>query len=276
MYLAEGWAPLGAAEQGRYATRQTVDLLLPSWSNGAQVTLIYAQPTTVTYAYQGVNLGRQEGTTHTLTLPHLTDDIATTRLTLSFNSAPRSIGEIVPTATPIGSTGANLEAGVAILAQSAGEEVGDFAHIWINGVDYAANQRGYNLVALTPAGEVLGQAYFDTMLPGESARLAEWLDSWETGTIVAGAGADTVEGPESNPALNEEAVAALQRLGIASDLRGKFRWSHAFVGVADASPASAVEEAQLIHPAAVWLGAPLPSTSGYGPLQNVTVEAISE
>lgn len=276
MYLAEGWSPLGDPQQGRFATRQTVDLLLPAWAEGEQVTLTYAQPNTVNYSYQGTDLGKQTGITHTLTLPRLTDDVATTRLTLTFDSAPTSVAEIVPSATPIGSTGASLDPGVAILVQSAGEEVGDFAHIWVNGVDYAENERGYNLVALTPAGEILGRASIDTMLEGESARMVEWLDGWQAGTIIAGAGADTVEGPDSNPALSEEVIAALQRLGVANDLRGKFRWSHAFVGVAGAPSASAVEEAHLIHPAALWLGAPLPSPSGYGPLLNVTISDTAD
>jgi hypothetical protein len=108
------------------------------------------------------------------------------------------------------------------------------------------------------------------MLPGESARLVAWLQQWQNGTIVAGAAADTVT-DEEGIALDENAIAALQRLGVASDLRGKFRWSHAFVGVVGAPPASALEDTQLIHPAAVWLGAPLPATAGYGPLQRMTI-----
>ncbi|MCC6457005.1 MAG: hypothetical protein IT328_18760 [Caldilineaceae bacterium] len=275
MYLAEGWSPVGSAQQGRYATRASVDLLLPAWSSGARITLTYAQPSTVTYHYQGHSLGQQSGTMHTLTLPALVERVPTPRLTLTFDSAPTPITTLVPAATPIGSTGVNLAPGLAILAQSAGEEVGDFAHIWINGLEYAANERGYNLVALTPGGEILGQAIFDTFdveKSDESERMAAWLESWERGTILVGAAADTVA-DEAGNALNETAIAALRQFGVAGDLRGKFRWSHAFVGVAGAMPATALEEIQLTHPAAVWLGVPLPAASGYGPLQRFTLTA---
>jgi hypothetical protein len=283
MYLAEGWSPLGIPEVGRYAIRPRVELLLPSLPNGAQITLTYAQPIRVSYRFQGRDLGQQSGDAHTLTLPSQMDGEPTTRLTLSFDDAPTPIAEIVPTATPIGNTGVNLAPAVAILAQSAGEEVGDFAHIWINGVEYAnarsgepdragsgLDGRGYNLVALQPSGEILASATFDTMTAGESARMAGWLNQWQNGTVIAGAVADSVSDEIGN-ALDGDAIAALRHLGVVADLRGNFRWSHAFIGVVGAPPASAIEDTQLIHPAAVWLGAPLPATTGYGPLRSVVL-----
>ena len=187
---------------------------------------------------------------------------------------PTPVAALVPNATAIGNTGVNLAPGLAILAQSAGEEVGDFAHIWVNGVDYANNQRGYNLVALTPTGELLASATFDTMQPPEatteSTRMAEWLNRWGNGTVIVGAAADSVA-TEDQTAWDANVIAALQRSGIAGDLRGKLRWSHAFIGVVGAPPASALEEMQLIRPAAIWLGVPLPATAGYGPLQSMTL-----
>jgi hypothetical protein len=282
MFLAEGWSPVGVAEAGRYATRPSVDLILPALPNGAQITLTYAQPITVSYRHQGYDAGKQQGNIHTLILPPQSDGEPTSRLRLNFLDAPSPISELVPTATPIGRTGTSLAPGVAILTQSAGEEVGDLAHLWVNGVDYASNQRGYNLVALRPTGEVLGSATFDTMMPTESVtesvtesttesgRMAEWLNRWESGTVIAGAVADTAEN-DMGTSLGEKAISALQRLGVAGDLRGKFRWSHAFIGVVDAPPASAVEEIQLIHPAAVWAGVPLPAAAGYGALQSMTL-----
>jgi hypothetical protein len=79
---------------------------------------------------------------------------------------------------------------------------------------------------------------------------------------------------EAGLALNESAIAALQRLGVAGDPRGKFRWSHAFAGVVGAPPASALEDLQSIRPAAIWLGAPLPTSAGYGPLQSMTITPL--
>ena len=272
--MAEGWSPVGSDTLGRFALRPSVDLLLPIQPNGAQAVLTYAQPSTVTYHYGGQSLGQQSGTVHTLNLPPGINLASPTRLTLRFDNAPASLADLVSASTPIGSTGFNLAPGVAILAQSAGEEVGDFAHIWINGVDYAYNELGYNLVAMTPTGEVLDRAVFDTMTTGKSAQMAAWLDGWGTGTLIVGAVADSVEGIENDLTLHESAILALQRLGVAGDLRSKHRWSHAFVGVVGAPQGSAVEDIQAIRPAALWLGAPLPAPNGYGPLHSLTLTPI--
>ena len=269
MYLAEGWSPLGMPTIGRYATRPQVELLLPNLPSGTELTLTYAQPSRVTYHLQGQDLGEQQGNVHTLTMPPHNRDAPTMRLRLTFADAPVALTTLLPTATPIGTTGFSLAPGVAILAQSAGEEVGSFAHIWINGVDYATHERGYNLVAMTSTGEILGSAAFDTMLQGESAHLVAWLQQWEKGTVIVGAAADTVE-YFAGDGLTERATVTLQQVGVADDMRGKFRWSHAFVGVVGAPANSAIEESQLIQPAAAWVGVPLPAVAGYGPLQRVT------
>jgi hypothetical protein len=273
MYLAEGWSPVGVAGAGRYATRPTVDLLLPRMPKGAQLALTFGKPSRVKYEYEGQPIGEQQGLTHTITLPPRANgddnNEATTRLTLHFEDAATPISALVSNASPIGTTDVSRAPGHALLAHSAGEEVGNFAHLWIDGVDYANSARGYNLVALTPDGKVLSTATFDTMTPGHSAPMAAWLQQWVEGTIVAGAGADSVA-DDGGTALDENAIAALQKLGVSGDLRGKFRWSHAFIGVAGAPKGSAVETVQLIRPAAVWLGAPL-AAAGYGPLLNVTV-----
>jgi hypothetical protein len=269
LYLAEGWSPRGTPGSGRLAQRSRVELLLPSAPRGAHITLLYAEPTTATYRYQGINLGQHSGSSHVLDLPSA--DNPTTRLTLEFTDAPTPIATLVPDAMPIGSTGVNLAPGHTLFAQSAGEEVGDFAHLWLNGVDYATGERGYHLLALTPAGEVLESATFDTMTPGESARMIAWLARWQAGVVIAGAGADSVA-DEAATALDENAIAALQQLGVKSDLRGKLRWSHAFVGVVGAPPGSALEAIDLTQPASVWVGAPVSAGEIYGTLKNITLE----
>jgi hypothetical protein len=53
---------------------------------------------------------------------------------------------------------------------------------------------------------------------------------------VAGAAKD-----EASGRLTEPAVRALGALGVAGDLRGRFRESHAFVGVKGATPGTALE-----------------------------------
>ena len=97
-----------------------------------------------------------------------------------------------------------------------------------------------------------------------SAALAAWLAQWPAGTVIAGAAADEV-----SLNLDDAAIAALARLGVQGDLRGQFRSSHAFLGVVGARTGSALEQVSLIHPATVWVGAPLPAPAGYGPLLRV-------
>ncbi len=121
---------------------------------------------------------------------------------------------------------------------SAGQPYGESATIAFNGVELAANRRGYNLVALAPDGQVQATGVFDTFLdPKAASRLAAFVAGLPDGTLVAGAVRD-----EASHRLTEEAVAALRTLGVASDLRGHFRESHAFIGVKGAAPGSALEE----------------------------------
>jgi hypothetical protein len=136
----------------------------------------------------------------------------------------------------IGATGAVSPGDLRV--RSAGQPYGESAAIAFNGVDLAANQRGYNLVALAPDGRVQATGLFDTFLdPNAASRLAAFVAGLPDGTLVAGAVRD-----EASHRLTEEAVAALRTLGVASDLRGHFRESHAFVGVKGAAPGSALEE----------------------------------
>ncbi len=70
--------------------------------------------------------------------------------------------------------------------------------------------------------------------------------------MIAGAVND-----EASLNLGQDAVDALGRIGVTGDLRGKFRWSHAFVGVAGAAPGTAAEAMDLLHPATVFVGVPV-------------------
>ncbi len=149
----------------------------------------------------------------------------------------------------IGATGAVSP--VSIVARSAGSEVGDFAHIFVNGADAAKNLRGYNVVVINAkTGAVEAGAAFDTFASAdESARLAQFIAKIPNGRIVAVAVRD-----EASRFLSEEAVNALRSIGARADLRGKFRWSHAIIGVKGAAPGSALEAANEIAPAQLVVG----------------------
>jgi hypothetical protein len=137
----------------------------------------------------------------------------------------------------IGTTGVPSPVDLAVV--SGGQPHGDVASIRINAVERAGNRRGYNLVALDPTGHLLGAETFDTFFdPDAAGRLARWVHGWPAGTIVAGAVKD-----EASGRLDETAVRALRGVGVLGDLRGRFRDSHAFVGVQGAPPGSALEGA---------------------------------
>jgi hypothetical protein len=135
----------------------------------------------------------------------------------------------------IGTTGATSP--VDVVVRSGGQPHGNVASIRIGMGETAPNRRGYNLVALGPEGELRGRMAFDTLGDAAaSARLAAWVDALPPATIVVGAVKDEASGQ-----LAPEAIQALSTLGVAGDLRGRYRESHAFVGVKGAPPGSAIE-----------------------------------
>lgn len=135
----------------------------------------------------------------------------------------------------IGATGAASPGDLRV--RSAGQPYGSLGSIRLNSDELSPDRRGYNLVALGPAGSVLGRGSFDTFFEAEApGRLAAWVGALPVGTIVAGAVRD-----EASGRLTAEAVLALRSLGVAGDLRGHFRESHAFVGVKGAPPGTALE-----------------------------------
>ena len=66
--------------------------------------------------------------------------------------------------------------------------------------------------------------------------MANFITAQPEGTIIAAATFF-----DASRALTEDAVRALATIGATGDLRGKFGWAHAVVGVKGASPGSAAE-----------------------------------
>jgi hypothetical protein len=156
----------------------------------------------------------------------------------------------------------------ALFVQSAGEEVGDFGHIYVNGVDVSPNQRGYDVAVVSPAGSVR-TASFDTHLdPGASARLAAFVAAVPDGQTVAVAVAD-----EASMNLGEDAVVALRSIGATGDLRGKFRWSQAVIGVKGAAPGSALEAVDGLRPVGVAAGPALTEPAVAAAVEWIRFEA---
>ncbi|HID63673.1 MAG TPA: hypothetical protein EYP49_13190, partial [Anaerolineae bacterium] len=140
---------------------------------------------------------------------------------------------------------------VGITVESAGQEVGDLGHIYVDGRNVSPEGRGYNLAVIDPqTGAVASTASFDTHLDeGASRALAEFVASIPEGRIVAVAVRD-----EASRLLGEEAVRALRTIGAEGELRGKFRWGQAIIGVKGAQPGQAVEKLAALRPAIVYVG----------------------
>lgn len=277
LHLAEGWAALPTGPGGvRYALRSQVDLLLDLPEEGGRLALELASlggPAAVSLngrPLTALDIDSTDGpVAASIEIPKGMADQLVDRLTLHFTGDPAPATSRFsppdPAGWPVGTTGVRLDPDVNVVVRSAGEEVGGFAHIFVNGKDVAHNQRGYNLAALTTDGQVLDSAVFDTFASEEEATsMAAWLGQWPANTVIAGAVAD-----EASLNLNQTAVDALRGIGVVGDLRGKFRWSHAFIGAfspspGGASPGSATEAMNLLQPANAAIGAPVDGTRVYG------------
>ena len=149
----------------------------------------------------------------------------------------------------IGQTG--VRSPVNLVVTSAGQEVGDFGHIYVDGRDLSPDERGYNVVVIHPETGVVEQAaVFDTHLDATASEaLASFLDAVPDGRIIAVAAAD-----EASRLLGAGAVEALRRIGATGDLRDRFRWGHAIIGVQGAATATALEEIGWMRPVTVIAG----------------------
>jgi hypothetical protein len=153
---------------------------------------------------------------------------------------------------PLGTTG--VQTATTIVVRSAGLDAGGdsgFAHIVVNGHEVIQGRRGYNLAIIYPeTGKVMATGTFDTFRdPAASARLAQFIANAPDGSIVAAAVMD-----EASMNLGDEAVQALRSIGAEQDLRGRFRASHAIIGVKGATPGQAIEAVARGRPAQVAVG----------------------
>ncbi len=129
----------------------------------------------------------------------------------------------------LGTTG--LAVPVPIVVESAGYGMDSAARFRIGGEVMTRTERGYNLVVLAPdaSGPAEAKSFDTSQRPSASREMAEFLQKLPDGAIVLGAVFD-----EASWSLAPEGIAALRRLGCRVDLRDKFRWSHAFIGVVGA------------------------------------------
>jgi hypothetical protein len=261
MALGAGWAPVppGTAANSdgtsrAYPQRAEARLMLPIGDQAAQLRLIasaLAPQQTVRVIVDGDDLGEKA---LSFAETELVYDVAARAGRPLLSDVRLRFGRTIPfdefamllsRAGPAG-----------LLVRSAGQEAGDFGHIFLNGRDVSPNRRGYNLVALDATGELLQAANFDTHAdPTASKAMAEWISAQQPGTVIAGSVRD-----EASMNLGEEAIDALRSIGVESDLRGHFRWGHAFVATVGDSLTwwgETQEARDAIRPAQLSFGLPL-------------------
>jgi hypothetical protein len=158
-----------------------------------------------------------------------------------------------------------------ITVLSAGHEVGNFGHIFVNGHEVSSNQRGYNIAIIQPNG-MLQVANFDTHFdPTASAALASFINTPPPDALIAIAAAD-----EASANLSEAAVLALQSIGATGDLRGCFRCSHAMITQTGKTGWLAIEALDSRRPVGVTTGWGLTEPGLAAEIDWIRVESVEE
>lgn len=266
LYLGEGWGALGG--DTFWAERQETKLFVPHTAPG-DLKLTLKQFAPYPAQGQGIRVGvNGKEVMHANPIPIQDGAFAVTLPAAALTEGMNEIKLGFDKFAPVSDITANR---VSIVVRSAGEEQGAFGHIYVNGVDESLNERGYNVVVIEPrTGKVQARANFDTFGYGtEATRLAEFINDVAEGDIVAVAASD-----EASMNLTQGAVDALKSIGARVDLRGKFRWSHAIIGVKDAPAGSASERASETDVSQVWLNAELTEPNVAAGIGEIDVETV--
>lgn len=166
-----------------------------------------------------MNEGWQE---YTLTLPRDAVRYGMNELVFDFGYVARP-REVMPANFGIGATGVTSPVDIVVTSTP------EFASIKINDREVSPLKRGYNLAVLDPnSGALLDVKNFDTggRTILESRALREFLDKIPEGAIVAGAIQE-----DASAQLGEAAAAAIQALGLETNVRGQEGMTHAFIAV---------------------------------------------
>jgi len=252
LHLGEGWGAIadrqtGAGEPLMWAQRQTVRLFVALDGQSQQMAgriFVPGDGQRLVVRVDGwrsdpVSLNRGWGE-YRLALPSQAIRPGLNEIRLDFDRLYPVTGLPVVDDSP---------SAVTVLVQSAGQEVGDLGHIYVNGVDVSPNQRGYNVAVIGPEGSIHAAAFDTHVDPNASTTMAQFVTAVPPGWIVAVAAAD-----EASMNLGEEGVAALRSIGASGDLRERFRWSHAIIGIKGKVPGTALEAMDGLRPVALASG----------------------
>ncbi|MBI4675693.1 MAG: hypothetical protein HY741_28965 [Chloroflexi bacterium] len=131
--------------------------------------------------------------------------------------------EVMPANFGIGGTGVTSPVDIVATSTSA------FGSIKVNDREVSPLKRGYNIAVIDPqTGKVVEVKNFDTGGRSilESRALRDFLNGVAQGMIVAGAIQE-----DATAMLGEAAAAAIQSLGLETNVRGHDGYTHAFIAV---------------------------------------------
>jgi hypothetical protein len=274
LYFGEGW---GLLSPGRpiAAQRKEVRLLVPLSDKPQQITIrirlpegIEAYSRSIFFELNGwqspsQNIGAE--------WQELVFDVPGGVTQSGLNDIWLHFGDVTPLLPPEEWILSRTPITPEITVLSAGKEVGDLGHIFVNGYDVSPNQRGYN-IAIIQADDTIQTANFDTFLdPAASAALANFIRNAPTDARIAVAVAD-----EASTNLSAEAVLALQSIGAAGDLRGCFRCSQAIIGQPGQASGIAIESLDALRPVGVTTGLGLTEPNVAGIVEWIQVESVEE
>ncbi len=243
LIFGEGWG-LVSPDRPVTAQRQRVRLLLPLSEAAHHITLRLRLPEAYQAAPQTVRIDLNGWQSSPRTISRawqeITFDIPAGTAHAGLNDVWLHFSDI--TTLPPPQPGTPIH---DVTTFSAGLDVGNVGHIFINGYDVSPNGTGYNVVRLEPDGTFHAANFNTNADPTASARLADFINATPD-SLIAAAVAD-----EASANLGEEAVSALRAIGGTTDLRGCFRCSHAFIRTGD----GAMDEAgDALRPVAVTTG----------------------
>ncbi len=229
----EGWSGPGQPDASgvaavRWAQRQRTHLLLPPVQPGARRLAVRAA---AAGPGQTLALTVNGHETEAQPLPvgwtELSFDVPDGVLQDTVNDVQLRFARTFPVESVLADERSPISpaAPASLLVESASLEAGNYAHIWLDGVDVAPNERGYNLAVIdTRTWRPIAAAVFDTHGdPAASQALVDFLSRLDEHNALAVAVKDT-----ASDQLSADATQALAALGL-SDLRGRFRWGQAAV-----------------------------------------------
>jgi hypothetical protein len=268
LYFAEGWGELG--DQRVWAERRETRLLLPLPAGESALTMRLTSPEDG----QSVSVVLNDHPVSTLALAKGAADYD---VRLPRELAQEGINDVrllwaqLYDVRGLRGYGMPTSHDRFVVVKSAGEEVGDFAHVWIDGRDWSLNQRGYNYVGFDPlidSFEPLAHVFDTFESPDASLQLAQFLsvEAERNGSALA-------VRDEASRSLTADAKQALLQFSARATIG--WRWSHALVRYVGRDGSITIrEDASSIRPAIVSIGERITAPEVAGAVESIDITNV--